>query len=94
VFNLAGSGVLPLSTLLRVAGKHPRPVPHPLLYTLPWLAWMRSSGDPPAAFYDFLRFGWTVDTRRAQEGLEFEPVYTTKEAWMSFVVSRRLRSYR
>jgi UDP-glucose 4-epimerase len=92
--NLASPTVLPLSTLLRVAGKEPRALPHPLLYWFSSLAWLRSTGDPPRAFYDFLRFGWTVDITRAKEILEFEPVYTTKEAWMSFVVSRRLRRYR
>ena len=94
VFNLAAPRVLPLSTLLRIAGRRPVPVPHPLLYSLASLAWLGSTGDPPAAFYEFLRFGWTVDTRRAKEGLEFEPLYSTKEAWMSLVVSQRMRKYR
>jgi UDP-glucose 4-epimerase len=92
--NLAGPGVLPLSTLLRVAGRSPRPLPHPILYRLSHLGWLGRTGDPPAAFYDFLRFPWTVDTARAEELLGFDPVYTTKEAFMSFVVSRRLRRYR
>ncbi len=92
--NLAGPGVLPLSTLLRIAGKSPRAVPHPILYRLSHLSSLRRTGDPPAAFYDFLRFPWTIDTARAEAELEFDPVYTTKEAWMSFVVSRRLRKYR
>lgn len=93
-FNLAGDGVLPLSTLLRLAGKSSRPLPHPLLYRLDFLNSLRRSGDPPEAFYDFLRFLWVVDTTRARDELGFEPEYTTKEAWMSGVVSRRLRQYR
>ena len=92
--NLAPSGVVPLSTLLRVAGKRPRSVPHPLLYQFGSLAWLSSTGDPPSAFYDFLRFSWTIDGTHARDSLGFEPLYTTKEAWMSFVVSRRLRRYR
>ncbi len=93
-FNLAGSGVLPLSTLLRLAGKRALPLPHPLLYRLDFLNSLRKSGDPPEAFYDYLRFLWVVDASRARSELGFEPEYTTKEAWMSFVVSRRLRRYR
>jgi UDP-glucose 4-epimerase len=92
--NLAGEGVLPLSTLLRLAGKRPRPLPHPLVYRLGYLESISRTGDPPEAFYDFLRFLWVVDTTRARELLDFRPAYTTKEAWMSFVVSRRLRRYR
>jgi UDP-glucose 4-epimerase len=93
-FNLAGGGVLPLSTLLRLAGKRAVPLPHPLLYRLRFLGSVGRTGDAPAGFYDYLRFLWVVDTARAREQLGFEPVYSTKEAWMSFVVSRRLRRYR
>ncbi len=92
--NLAGDGVLPLSTLLRLAGKRSFSLPHPLLFRLEYLNFLRSSGDDPAGFYDFFRFLWVVDTSRAREELGFVPEYTTKEAWMSFVVSRRLRAYR
>jgi UDP-glucose 4-epimerase len=92
--NLAGDGVLTLSTLLSLAGRTRVPVPVPLLYRLASLEWIRTTGDPAEAFYDYLRYGWTIDTRRAKEQLGFEPEYTTKEAWMSFVVSRRMRRYR
>ncbi|MFI5314224.1 MAG: NAD-dependent epimerase/dehydratase family protein [Myxococcota bacterium] len=93
-WNLAGDGVLPLSTLIRLAGKRALPLPHPLLYRAAQLDSLARTGDSPAAFYDHLRFGWVVDTRRAREQLGFEPIYTTQEAWMSFVVARRLRGYR
>jgi UDP-glucose 4-epimerase len=93
-FNLAGEGVLPLSTLLRLAGKRAWPLPHPLLHRLDFFNSVRRTGDPPEAFYDYLRFLWVVDTKRARSELDFEPGYTTKEAWMSFVVSRKLRKYR
>jgi UDP-glucose 4-epimerase len=92
--NLAGSGVLPLSTLLSLAGKSRWSLPAALLYRVTSLDWIRRTGDPPEAFYDYLRYLWTLDTRRAKEQLGFEPEHTTKEAWMSFVVSRRLRRYR
>ncbi len=93
-FNLAGDGVLPLSTLIHLAGKRTWPMPHPLLFRLSYLAAVRRTGDPPAAFYDYLRFLWVLDTARAKRELGFQPEYTTKEAWMSFVVNRRARSYR
>jgi UDP-glucose 4-epimerase len=93
-FNLAGDGPLPFSTLLRIAGKRARRWPHPLLYRLEYLESMSRSGDPPAGFYDYLRFLWVVDTARARARLGFEPLYSTREAWMSFVVGRRLQRYR
>jgi UDP-glucose 4-epimerase len=93
-FNLAGDGVLPLSTLLRLAGKKSLPLPHPLLHRLAHVDAIARTGDPPAAFYDHLRFLWVVDTRRARAELGFEPIYTTQETWLSFVVARKLRGYR
>jgi len=93
-YNLAGEGPLPISTLLRLAGKRALPVPRPLLQRLGYAGALWSDGDAPAGFYDYLRFPWLVDVERAREELGFEPEYSTKEAWMSFVVSRRLRSYR
>ena len=84
----------PLSMLLRIAGKRALPLPAPLLYRLRYYPSQGQTGDPPDGFYDYLRYVWTLDTRRAKERLGFEPEYSTKEAWMSFVVSRRMRKYR
>ena len=93
VFNLVGSGVLPLSTLLRLGGKRVLSLPSPLLYRMAYYPSQGQTGDPPAAFYDYLRYLWVADGRRGWE--EFgEPVYSTKEAWISFVSSRRMRRYR
>ncbi len=92
--NLAGRGVLPLSTLLRIAGKRKRAVPHPLLYRLGYLPSLWRAGSSPEGFFDHLRFLWVVDTTRATRELGFAPEYTTQEAWMSFIVSRRLQRYR
>ena len=80
--------------MLRLAGKRAWPVPHPLLYRAGYLYRVWHEGNPPAGLYDYLRYPWVVDTRRARDVLGFEPDYTTHEAWMSFVVSRRLRKYR
>jgi len=92
-FNVVGSGVLPLSTILRLAGKKILRLPPPLLYRLAYYPSQGQTGDPPQAFYDYLRYLWVADGRRACE--EFgEPVYSTQEAWMSFVSSRRMRRYR
>lgn len=92
--NLAGAGVLPVSTLLRLAGKRRVAVPHPVLHRLGYLPSLWRAGASPEGFYDYLRFLWVVDTKKARDELGFEPEYSTREAWMSFVVSRRLRRYR
>lgn len=93
VYNVVGRGVLPLSTLLRLAGKRILSLPSPLLYRMAYYPTQQQSGDPPAAFYDYLRYLWVADGRRGWDAFG-EPVYTTKEAWISFVSSRRMRRYR
>jgi UDP-glucose 4-epimerase len=93
VFNVVGRGVLPLSTLLAKAGKRALPIPRPLLYRTAWLASQSASGDPPAGFFDYLRYLWVADG--AHGWAEFgEPLYSTSEAWSAFVGSRRMRRYR
>ncbi|MEM7412460.1 MAG: hypothetical protein AAF430_19680, partial [Myxococcota bacterium] len=68
------------------------PLPPPLLHRLAYLPSQGQTGDPPAAFYDYLRYGWVADGRRAWEAFG-TPHYTTKEAWSSFVSAQRLQSY-
>jgi UDP-glucose 4-epimerase len=93
VFNVVGRGVLPLSTLLRLAGKRSLPLPPQLLYRLRYYPSQGQTGDPPAGFYDYLRYLWVADGERAWTELGV-PHYTTKEAWISFVSARRMRRYR
>jgi len=93
VFNVVGSGVLPFSVLLRLARKRRLPLPPPLLYRLAYYPSQGQTGDPPAAFYDYLRYLWVADGRKGWEAFG-EPAYSTREAWISFVSSRRMRRYR
>ena len=93
IFNVVGSGALPISTLLRLAGKRILPLPTPLLYRMAYYPAQGQTGDPPAGFYDYLRWLWVADGARGWDTFG-EPVYTTKEAWMSFISSRRMRRYR
>ena len=93
VFNVVAPGVLPLSTLLRQGGKRILPLPAPLLYRMAYYPSQSQTGDPPAGFYDYLRYLWVADGRRGWEAFG-EPVYTTKEAWISFISARRMRRYR
>lgn len=93
VYNVVGREVLPLSTVLRLAGKRAVPVPAGVLYRLRDYASQATTGDRPAGFYDYLRYLWVADGERGWEAFG-EPEYTTREAWAAFVTSRRLRRYR
>jgi UDP-glucose 4-epimerase len=92
-FNVVGRGVLPLSTLIALAGKRRATLPAPLLYRVSTYPAQGQMGDPPAGFFDYLRYLWVADGERGWA--EFgEPDYSTREAWISFVSSRRLQRYR
>ncbi|MHC4789215.1 MAG: NAD-dependent epimerase/dehydratase family protein [Planctomycetota bacterium] len=93
VYNVVGRGVLPLSTILRLAGKRIVPLPAPLLYRMAYYPSQSQTGDPPAGFYDYLRYLWVADGEKGWDAFG-EPQYTTKEAWISFVSARRMRRYR
>ena len=93
VYNVVGRGVLPLSTLLALAGKRSLALPPPLLYRMGHYPARAQTGDGPAGFYDYLRYLWVADGERGWAAFG-EPEYTTKEAWIAFVSSRRMRRYR
>ena len=69
------------------------PIPPSLLYRLRYYPSQTQTGDAPQGFYDYLRYLWVADGQRGFDVLG-EPVYSSQEAWLSFVASRRLRRYR
>jgi UDP-glucose 4-epimerase len=93
VFNVVAEGVVPLSTLLRRAGKRTLPVPPPVLYRLRAYPSQAQTGDRPEGFYDYLRYLWVADGQRGWEAFG-RPLYSTREAWMSAISAERMRSYR
>jgi len=91
VFNVVGRGILPIATLLRLGGRRPIALPARLLYRMAYYPGQRLTGDPPAAFYDYLRYLWVADGARGWDAFG-ESVYSTRETWIEFVSARRSRS--
>ncbi len=95
VFNVAAEGVLPLSKLRRLAGKHAAPVFHLAAY---W-------GNPLLAAFklpvnrvwpiepDYLRYPWVGDLTKMRHTLGFTPHYTAAEALREFAGRKRLEQY-
>lgn len=90
VFNLVGTGVVPISRLLRSAGRRVLALPFPVLERS--AAWLGSpaAGDAPAGFYDYLRYLWVADGGLGWSTFG-EPFYSTQEAWASLVSVRSFR---
>jgi len=90
-FNIVGDGVLPLSTVVKLAGRIALPVPHPLARTMTALGWVAQLVQAPPTFLKYLRFLCVADGRKARESLGFAPAYTSREALLDFVNAQRLR---
>jgi UDP-glucose 4-epimerase len=90
-FNVVGDGVLPLSTVIKLAGRVAVPIPHPIAETIAALGWVAQLVDVPPAFLKYLRFVCVADGQRAREAMGFRPAYTSREALLDFISAQRLR---
>jgi UDP-glucose 4-epimerase len=90
-FNVAGSGVLPLSSLIYLAGRVNLPLLHAAAYPLVRAAWLAGASALPAEHLDYLRYLWVADCERAAGELGFKPTYSTRETLEQFAGAQRLR---
>lgn len=91
VFNIVGDGVLPLSTVIKLAGRLALPVPHPLAHTIGAALWVAQISEGPPALLPYLRFLCVADGAKARQKMGFRPAYTTREAVLDFTSAQRLR---
>jgi UDP-glucose 4-epimerase len=90
-FNVVGDGVLPLSTVIKLAGRIGIPLPHPLVETVTALGWAVQIAEAPPVFLKYLRFLCVADGQKAWDMMGFRPAYTTREALLDFTSAQRLR---
>jgi hypothetical protein len=67
-------------------GRRLIPLPAPLLYGLTGLTWrLRLQSDSPASGLDFIRYPWTVSTKKIERELGVKFRHSSAEAWEAFV---------
>lgn len=93
-FNIVGEGVLPISTVIRLAGRLSMPIPYPVFRAIAELLWVAQLSEAPAAFVAALRYLCVADGRRARGALGFRPVYSSRDAVLDFEGALRLREAR
>lgn len=91
IFNIVGDGVLPLSTVIRLAGRVAIPFPHPLAKSFGAALWLAQIVEAPPTFFGYLRFLCVADGEKAKRTLGFRPAYTTREAVVDYTSAQRLR---
>lgn len=90
-YNIVADGVLPLSTVVKLAGRLAMPIPHPLAHAIGGASWIAQLSEAPPSFLHHLRFLCIADGARAKEKMGFRPAYTTREAVLDFTNAQRLR---
>lgn len=93
-FNIVGDGVLPLSTVVKLAGRMAVPIPHPIAESLANALWMAQLSEAPKSFLRYLRFVCVADGARAKRKLGFSPTHTSREAVLDFTNAQKLRDVR
>lgn len=91
VFNLAGSGVMPLSRVIALCGKINLPLPHAALHRTTQTLWYLDVSPAPATHLNFIKYSFLIDPSRAINEMGFKPKFTTREALLSFAGAERLR---
>ncbi len=90
-FNIVADGVLPLSTVIKLAGRIAVPIPHPLAQSIAALGWIAQLSEAPPSFLKYLRFLCVADGQKARQKMGFHPAYTSREALVDFSSAQRLR---
>jgi UDP-glucose 4-epimerase len=93
-FNIVGDGVLPLSTIVRLAGRTAVPVLHSAAGPLASALWAAHAAIAPPSFLRYLRYLCVADGEKAAQVMGFRPVYTTREALLDYTSAQRLRDVR
>jgi len=91
IFNISGSGVLPLSTVIKLCGRSHLPVPASVLSAMLGSMWLTRLSDAPPFLVDYLRYICVADGARAKDVLGFSPAFSTREALIDFASAQHLR---
>jgi UDP-glucose 4-epimerase len=91
-FNIVGEGVLPVSTVIKLAGRIAVPIPHPFAETVTTIGWAAQIAEAPPSFLKYLRFLCVADGQKAWETMGFRPAYTTRETLLDFTGAHRVRN--
>lgn len=94
VFNIASRGVVPVSSLVKLAGRLSLPIPYGVYRQLTGLLWVAQLGEAPPAFVAALRYLCVVDIGEAEKRLGFKPRYSTQDAVLDFEGALRVREAR
>ena len=83
-YNVASQGVLPLSTVLAMAGRLAIPLPHSIAFPLSKVLWMTQVFDAPPMYFDFMRYLCVADTSKVENEMGVSPAYSIRQIVREF----------
>ena len=94
IYNIASSGVIPLSKAIRLLGKIRLPLSLIGLKSFVQLLWYLNLSPAPANMLNYLKYLSVVSIDKAKKEFGFAPNYDCKQALLDFVEAQRLREVR
>src|ERR1700743_483566 len=89
-FNIGADGIIMLSQAIRRAGRIPLPVPGFGVWALDSLRRANRYNEITRDQFNYLSFGRVMDTSRMHSDLEYQPKWTTADAFDDYVRGRSL----
>lgn len=89
-FNIGADGIIMLSQAIRRAGRIPLPVPGFGVWALDSLRRANRYNEISRDQFDYLSYGRVMDTSRMRSELNYQPKWTTAEAFDDYVRGRGL----
>jgi len=91
IFNVAGEGLLPVTSILKILGRVPIPIFHPVAYPLVDSLWLAGISPVPGAHLDYIRYLWVADTQKIKDVMGFWGEYDIKSTLEKFFAGWRAR---
>jgi UDP-glucose 4-epimerase len=91
LFNVVGDGVLPLSTVVKLAGRLALPLPRSIANMMAGALWAAQLSEAPPSFFDYMQYLCVADGDHAREAMGYAPVYTSREALIDYASAQHLR---
>ena len=94
IYNVVGRGALPLSYIVRLAGKLNFPIPHSLAYLIMLSMWNSGMSPISPEYINYFKYTYVADGTKSEKELGFLPRYSTKDTVEEFVGLMRLKNLR
>ncbi len=91
-FNIVADGVIPLSTIIKLAGRFTLPIPHFMGKKLGGFLWASQITTVPPDFLDYLKYLWVADGTKARKQMGMRYQYSTRDTILDWARIERINA--